>query len=205
MPTNKEILPGEMPEAAPSQASVKPSKKDRDPLFGTLLLSLLVLFVVASLAGAGYGAFRLWQKQESVSSAPSISGLGDMELPALPETDTSVQEGDVPEEPAEKTDASEGLAKAQATEIGVMNGGGAKGVAGQAAETLKAAGFAKVTVGNTIGNFAGTTLYHAAGLEKEAASVREKLIAKYPNITLKPADAANKETSAKPLVVIFGK
>lgn len=201
MPTNKESLPGAISEVAPSKAPLKPSKKNRDPLFGTLLISLLVLFVVASLAGAGYGAFRLWQKQEAVSSAPSIAGLGDAKLPVAPESDKE----EASEEPMEKSDSSEVLAKAQATEIAVMNGGGAKGVAGQAGEALKTAGFTRVTVGNTTGNFTGTALYYAVGLEKEAALVREKLAAKYPNITLKPVEAANKETSTKPLTLIFGK
>ncbi len=86
-----------------------------------------------------------------------------------------------------------------------MNGGAAKGTAGTVAEMLKQAGYTKVTPGNTVKDYSGTVIYHAAGLEQEAAALKEALIKKYPTVSISPAVAGNKETSMAPLTVIIGK
>lgn len=190
-------------EVAASAGQV--SKKNRDSLFGTLLLLLLSLFVIILLAAVGFGAYRLWEKQAVQSEAPSIAKLGEMELADTPEASPAADEQALKEDTEKTSVTPEVLTKAQATEVSILNGGGARGIAGQASEVLKAAGFTKLSVGSTVGDFTGTTVYYGAGLEKEAQAVQEKLSTKYSSVTLKPAETANKETSTKPLTVIFGK
>ncbi|MEK9173944.1 MAG: LytR C-terminal domain-containing protein [Patescibacteria group bacterium] len=208
--TDKKEIEEEVLEPSSAETSVvepvtlpKPRGK-REHLFGTLLLGALIVVVCFGLFGVGFGAFTLWQKQSMQDEAPSISGLSTTseEKEAAP-SETKETVAETPKEVTpENTDS---LKAAQALDVIVMNGGGAKGVATQAATFLKTEGFTKVTVGNTTGNFTGTVVYSKNTLTKEAEAIKAKLIAKYPSIVLKEAVASNPETQTASLTVIFGK
>lgn len=202
----------EVVEPTPTETSIsepailsKPIGK-REHLFGTLLLGLLIVVVCVGLFGIGFGAFTLWQKQSIQNEAPSISGLANTspkeEVAVAPsETEETVVET-VKEE---KPETTESLKAAQQLDIIVMNGGGAKGVATEVATLLKQEGFSKVTVGNTKGDFTGTTIYNKKNLTKEAEALKAKLITKYPSIVVKEALASDAETQTASITVIFGK
>jgi len=183
----------------------KPNTK-REHLFGTLLIGVLIIVVCFGLFGVGFGAFTLWQKQSLQNEAPSISGLAS--IPSEKETETVTQEIEEvisPETETQEKQTEEGLKAAQALDVIVMNGGGAKGVATEAANLLKKEGFTKVTVGNTKGDFTGTTLYNKKGFTKEAEALKAKIITQYPSVTIKEALVSDVETQTASLTLIFGK
>ncbi len=203
----KEIVEPSSTETSISEPTTlsKPAGK-REHLFGTLLLGLLIVVVCFGLFGVGFGAFTLWQKQSMQNEAPSISGLANTspkeEVESTPvETNETVAEA--PKEEAPETIDS--LKAAQALDVIVMNGGGAKGVATEVATLLKQEGFTKVTVGNTTGNFTGTAIYSKKTLTKEAEALKAKLVSKYPGIVVKEAVASDAETQTASLTLIFGK
>ena len=202
----------EVVEPTPTETSIsepailsKPAGK-REHLFGTLLLGLLIVVVCVGLFGVGFGAFTLWQKQSIQNEAPSISGLANTspreEVAVAP---SETEETAVETTKEEKPETTESLKAAQQLDIIVMNGGGAKGVATEVATLLKQEGFSKVTIGNTKGDFTGTTIYNKKNLTKEAEALRAKLITKYPSIVVKEALASDAETQTASLTVIFGK
>jgi cytoskeletal protein RodZ len=203
----KEVVEPSSTEISPNETVIlsKPTGK-REHLFGTLLLGILIVVVCFGLFGIGFGAFTLWQKQSMQNEAPSISGLANIpfkeEVEVMPaETEETVVEV-TKEETAETTDS---LKAAQALDVIVMNGGGAKGVATEVSTLLKQAGFSKVTVGNTKADFTGTAIYYKKGLTKEAEALKTKLVAKYPSMATKEALASDPETQTASLTIIFGK
>lgn len=179
-------------------------KKSHGALFGSLLLWFLVLTIIGILAGIAWGGYRGWNMREERAALPSISTLS--------ETDTTAKNEPAPEAiieaevaaPAPETSV-EDTKKAKATEIKVLNGGAAKGSAGTATTFLTREGYTKVTLGNTLSDYAGTTVYFAVGLDKEAAILKTTLLPNYPKTEVKPALPNNKETTAAPLTVILGK
>ncbi len=176
----------------------------REPFFGTILLLLMILFVVASLAAVGYAAYSSWHVSKEISNKPSITALSlerDNQAPAEGTTEPSVAN----QEDVAIQEKAAVLKKAQATVMIVLNGGFTKGAAGAAAGVLKQAGYTAVTVGNAIGNYSGVVVYYAAALEKEAGAVKESLLGKYPTVTVSPAITSNKETTTAPIMVIIGK
>jgi hypothetical protein len=60
-------------------------------------------------------------------------------------------------------------------------------------------------MGNTLKDYAGTTIYYATPLEKEAGVIRESVAKKYPQAKILLADQKNKETSVSQITVIVGK
>lgn len=184
----------------PKQVSSK-----REHLLGSLLFGALIVVVCLGLFGAGFGAFTLWQQQSLESQAPSISGLSTAEITATQESVPSMETPEKEEVTSVAPEASDDLKKAQGLDVIVMNGGGAKGVATEAADFLKKESFTKVTVGNTKGDFSGTVLYYKKGQEKEAEVVKSKLATKYTNLTSKEALASDTETQTATITVIFGK
>lgn len=181
------------------------SQKERT--FGIILFGLLILVVCLGLFGAGFGAFTLWKSQLAHKDAPSISGLSSVEVAqtqgAAPTEEEVSQEAKTTT--AATAIADEDLKKAQGLDVIVMNGGGAKGVATEAADFLKKEGFTKTTVGNTKGDFAGTVVYFKKGQDKEAEAVKQKLATKYTSITAKEAVTSDAETATATITVIFGK
>ncbi|OGI22124.1 MAG: hypothetical protein A2808_03820 [Candidatus Moranbacteria bacterium RIFCSPHIGHO2_01_FULL_55_24] len=191
----------EVPAGVTPAAETTPQNNER--FFGMLLLSAFFIFALASLIGAGWGAYLLWQNRAKTINQPSIASVTVGE--AMVETAPKTEEKPAGEAASAPAASGESVTKAKATQMSVLNGGAAKGTAGTAGELLKSAGFTKITVGNTQADFTGTTVYYAAGLEKEAAAVADALRSKYPNVAPKPAEASNKETSTASLTVIFGK
>lgn len=184
-------------EAIVEQEAAVP-RSSREPLLGALLFGVLLIVTLAAIGGAGYAAYSGWKSGKERSARPSIAELAVKEREADPAPE-AVAPASAPET------AAQPAADAKSKEISVMNGGAAKGTAGTVAEMLKQAGFTKVTAGNTVKDYTGTVVYYAAGLEKEAASLKEALIKKYPTVSVSPAVAGNKETSMAPLTVIIGK
>jgi hypothetical protein len=147
------------------------------------------------IAGAGYAAYIGWKTNKDQAARPSIT-----ELAVKSEEPRSVKEvAPVAEE------AIVPVVDAKQKDISVLNGGAAKGTAGVVADVLKQAGYTKVIAGNTAKDYSGTVIYYAAGLEKEAAALKESLIKKYPAVSVQPVVASNKETSVAVLTVIIGK
>ncbi len=180
-------------------ATVRPS---RQPFFGTLLFSVLVLIILVAVGLLSWWGYRGWRFTEERSTLPSIASLE-----VVPETqeNTAPEEVAKPVEQAPTASKEEALKKVQAIDIKVMNGGAAKGSAGILGESLKKGGYTKVSVGNTTGNYTGTVIYFASGLDQEAATLKETLVKTYPKVETKAALAENKETSLSPLTVILGK
>jgi LytR cell envelope-related transcriptional attenuator len=207
---NKEeiVEPETLIEEAPIVSAPTKSKAKREHFFGTLLLGGLIIVVCFGLFGVGFGAFTLWQAQSVKNQAPSISNLSTSPMVEGELLSVEEQPAPAPEETKkEATDdaTAESLKKAQALDLIVMNGGGAKGVATEVSELLKKEGFTKVTVGNTTGDFTGTVLYTKKEMTAEAEAVKAKLATKYPSLMVKEALASDKETQTATLTLIFGK
>ena len=203
----KEAVEPSSTEISTSESTIlsKPAGK-REHLFGTLLLGILIVVVCFGLFGVGFGAFTLWQKQSMQNEAPSISGLANTppkEVIAVTPPATEAVAAEVTKE--ETPETQESTKVAQALDIIVMNGGGAKGVATEVATLLRQKGFSKVTVGNTKADFTGTTIYSKKNLTKEAEALKMELVAQYPSIVVKEALASDPETQTASLTIIFGK
>ena len=199
----KEAIPEEEIVVAEEPKAKKKSHKEH--VLGAFLLGGLIAVVMLGLAGAGFGTYSLWQQQSAESQSPSISGLPTAE--ALSEDPAEVTEGapETTKETEKNTTTDEALKKAQALDVIVMNGGGAKGVASTTAETLKGKGFSKVTIGNTKGDFTGTTVYAKKGNQEAGEAVVSVLKATYPSIVYKEALSSDAETQTATVTIIFGK
>jgi flagellar basal body-associated protein FliL len=190
---NTESLPVDSSKGVPAKNEVS-----HESLFGGILLGSLVLVVLLVIIGTGYTAYIAWKANKEQATRPSIT-----ELAVKSEESQPVKE--VTAVTAVAEEATTLVVDAQQKDISVQNGGAAKGTAGVVADVLKQAGYTKVTASNTINDYSGTVIYYAIGLEKEAATLKESLVKKYPTILIKPAVASNKETSAASLTVIIGK
>lgn len=177
-------------------ASARPS---RQPLFGTLLFGGLVIMMLVVVALLSWWGYRGWKQAQEQSALPSIATLPMTE--EKKESAAPVEE----ESPVMELSQEAIMNKAKETDIKVLNGGAAKGSAGVVGEALKKEGYTKISVGNTTGNYTGTTVYFASGLDQEAAILKTTLLKSYPKAEAKPALADNKETSAASLTVILGK
>jgi len=181
------------------EKNVAPSRSSRQPLFGTLLFSGLVLMMLVVVALLSWWGYRGWNFTQERSALPSIAALPITEE----KTESSVP---VKEEPKTEEPSQEELVKkTKAADIKVLNGGAAKGSAGVLGEALKKEGYTKISVGNTTGNYTGTTIYFASGLDQEAATLKASLLKSYPKTETKPALIDNKETTQASLTVILGK
>jgi hypothetical protein len=189
-------MPENEPVAQNAPEEALPSKPSREPLLGALLFGTLLIVTIAAVAGAGYALYSGWKSSKERSARPSINELAVKAADPAPAQEAAPAPAETPAAP---------VADAKQKDVSVMNGGAAKGTAGTVAEMLKQAGYTKVTAGNTVKDYTGTVVYHAAGLEKEAAALKEDLIKKYPATTLQSAVAGNKETSMASLTVIIGK
>ena len=198
---NKTVEPEETTteEVVPHETN---KKNHKEHVWGTLLLATLIIIVCFGLFGAGFGAFVLWQKQTAQNEAPSIHSLADQ--PASIKTNTEEKEVLSENKPATQ-EMGEILKKAQGLDVIIMNGGGAKGVATEAADYLKGKSFSRVTVGNTKADFVGAVIYYKKDYAEEAGVVKDQLKSKYPAFTTQEADSANPETATATITVIFGK
>ena len=201
--TKEEVVPEE--EVVVAEEPVIKKKSHKEHVFGAFLLGGLIIIVVLGLAGAGFGTYSLWRQQSAESQSPSISGLPTAETSS---EDLAEVTEDVPEtakETEKTTVADEVLKKAQTLDVIVMNGGGAKGVASTTAETLKGKGFTKVSIGNTKGDFTGTTVYTKKANQESGEAIVSVLKSAYPSIAYKEALASDSETTTATVTIIFGK
>lgn len=186
----------------------EPRKGSHESLLGTILFLLMIIFTLLSIAGVGWAAYSKWVASRDEARQPSIAALEekkDEKSEALPAQPDAAKTENQENKTAPDAAGNSADTKAKDTPISVLNGGAAKGSAGIVADILKKDGYAKVTAGNTLGDYVGVTVYHAAGSDKEAQGVQSSLLAKYPQAKLLPADAKNKETSVSQITVILGK
>lgn len=203
-----EVVPEE--EAIAPQTENVPKQvqtSSREPLWGAILFSCMLLFVVASIASIVWIAYSQWKIERKVSAEPSITILSEQAKKAQEETPTNdVKTGDGEQTKQSDEKATTGDASsAKKMALTVLNGGAVKGSAGTIATFLKAEGYTSVTAGNTQSDYKGTVVYYASGLDKEASMVKTILIKKYPQTTILPADGKNKETSVSQITIILGK
>ena len=177
--------------------------KSHGALLGALLFGFLVLVILVILAGIACGGYRGWNMKVERAALPSIATLA--------QTNSTLKEDPSPQAaieaitaPVDTATSPESIKNAQATVIKVLNGGAAKGSAGTATTFLTKEGYAQVTLGNTLGNYTGTTVYFAVGMEKVAETVKMTLLKSYPKTDVKPALPSNQETTQAPITVILG-
>lgn len=182
------------------------SKHSNEPFFGTLLFSFLALILLAVVAGAAWGVYRGFRLNQEQTALPSIGSLSVQEEKVeTPEPPKTVKETPTSQENPQVAPDATVLLKAKGTDVKVLNGGAAKGSAGTVAESLKKAGFTKVTSGNALKDYTGVTVYYAAGLDKEAQSLKMEVAKTYPKAEAKAALKDNAETTQANLTVILGK
>lgn len=177
-------------------------RETNESFLGSILVLVLVILLIGVTTFFGFLGYRIWRESQLTKSTPSIQKI--VEAPALPAptTNPTPSEEPKPETPA----ASVAAVMDKATlDIKVMNGGAVKGSAGTFGETLKKAGYTKVTVGNTSGDYTGTVVYYATDKQKEAESVLVDVLKTYPKATVAPAKAGIADMTGATLVVILGK
>lgn len=197
---NKESLAEKIPE----------KKRSKESIFGTLLFAVLIVFTITSIVGVGFVAYTKWQMSRQESARPSIVALATEQEKNGEKTPDSIEGSEMTEEKQEPDTAAhtaqdEALVQLKATAISVLNGGAAKGSAALATDILKAAGYSKSVAGNATGDYVGVVVYHASGMEQAATIIKEVLVKKYPNTTIKAALPGNKETTVSSITVILGK
>lgn len=170
-------------------------------LFGGILIGGLIL-VGVTLWWAYTHVYRGAQGPKvSITSLVASPSASEPETPAAEEKPVT---SGTPSTAPEKTSASVPVNAKEET-CAVLNGGGKKGIAGEAATLLRQAGYTRVTTGNTQKDYTGITVYYAAGKEAVAAQVVKDLLRQYPKTVSKEAPKTDTEASSATLVVIFGK
>jgi len=203
-----EVTPEE--ETIASQSENIPKQRQtssREPLWGAILFSCMLLFVVASIASIVWIAYSQWKVERKANAEPSITILSEQAKKAQEEavtSDTKTVENVAVKQLDEQASVND-IASTKKMVLTVLNGGSTKGSAGIIATFLKTEGYTNVTAGNTQSNYTGTVIYYATGLDKEAGIVKTSLIKKYPQTTTLPADGKNKETSVSQITIILGK
>lgn len=205
--TEQDDMPAAKPEEKEESSRTEgvSQGRSREPLWGAVLLACMLIFVVASVGVVGWMAYVKWHDERVAKSQPSITVL-----PEQPDGEKNITSGESAPEAentsaAQTSGADDNAAAAKKLNISVLNGGGAKGSAGTLSDFLKKEGYSKASAGNTINNYTGTVVYYAAGLEKEAAIIKESVVKKYPQAKILPANTNNKETSISQVTIILGK
>jgi len=176
--------------------------KRKDEFFGKMLITMVACVGVSALAFLGYLGYRV--KEARSSDQTSIGSLGKGASTTTEVVPKVVKEEVVVSSPAK--DISEKISVQKETlAVTVLNGGAPKGSAATLVSLLKADGFAKAVTGNSVGDYSGLVVYRAEGSDSAAEAVRKALSAKYPSVSVKPADPKNSETTKSAIVVIFGK
>lgn len=186
-------------EGAPEKGRAEPN----EAFFGTLLLFCLALSLIAATGYFGFAGYRYFKQVQAEKAIPSIDALPKAEVAeTAPETAPAATEDT---EAKSETSAETAAIDKKTLVLKVLNGGAAKGVAGTYGEKLKAAGFTQTTVGNSIGDYAGQTLYHTKGQEAGADVIKTEVIKTYPKLVVKEAPAGNKDAAAAAYVLILGR
>ena len=175
-------------------------KSSRESWYGTFLLTVFIAIICVLLGAIGWWSYTrvyLLLQQEK----PSISGLSQESLQSREEETAIPSISDMPEEqPVE-----EALLDVKQESILVLNGGGAKGSAGEVTTVLKQEGYGKVSSGNTQKDYIGVTLYFAPQKEAVSNEVKKVLLKRYPRAISQEAKENDKETTGASVVVIIGK
>lgn len=176
-------------------------QSQKDELLGKMILVVTGVVSVSVAAYFTYLGYRAAVSGDSDrTSIVSLQASPDTEDQSQPDARTA--EDAAPSAPA--SDTSSPVPK-DALNVLVLNGGAPKGSAAILADILKSAGFSKVTTGNSAADYAGLVVYRTDGNDAAAESVRSALSAKYPSVTVQPADAKKAETTKAAVVVVFGK
>lgn len=199
MTEKQETSSEETPKNNPSS-----SRASRGPLLGLILFGIIVLLVVGVVIMMAWGGYRGYRLSQERAALPSISNLSVGEV-VTDATDEPKEKITAEEAPSADVSAEEGVKKAKATAIKVLNGGAAKGSASVASLALQKKGYTQVTMGNTIKDYTGVVVYYSPEVEKEAMVVKNDLLATYPKAEAKPAVKTNTETTQAPLSIIIGK
>ncbi|MGB3072766.1 MAG: LytR C-terminal domain-containing protein [Candidatus Moraniibacteriota bacterium] len=190
------------PASVPDAPTVgKASQEPNEAFLGSLLLFCLVLSLIAATGYFGFAGYRYFKQTRAEQAIPSIDSLPRPEVPvAIAEPKGEVK----PSEAPAATEQTSTVDK-KTLVVKVLNGGSAKGVAGAYAEKLKAAGFAKTTIGNSFGSYTGQTLYYAKGQEAGSKVLKEEIVKTYPALTVKEALPTDKDAAAATFVLILGR
>lgn len=200
-----ESLPSsETPTPQVEETPVTNDKSDAEPneaFFGALLIGCLVLSFLAATAYFGYSGYRYFKAMKAEETIPSISLLPNGENKKSIELETT-EKKEIASDPAIVAAVAVDKKK---LEIKVLNGGTAKGIAGTYTEKLKKGGFIKATVGNSVGDYTGATIYFAKGQETGMTVLKETVQKDYPTVSVKEAESGNKDTIVAAIVLILGK
>ena len=180
--------------------SVSARKASRESWYGTFLLLILFVAVLAVSGGIGWWVYDrvyvpLRQEKVSISSLTEKAIQSDEESVVMDETLV-----------AEEVEVSkETVLDIKQESVLVLNGGGVKGSAGELAALLKKEGYVKVSLGNTTKDYSGVVVYFAPQREDMANEIKKLLLKRYPTATSRGAVEGDKETSGASVVVIVGK
>lgn len=181
-------------------------KKTHEELFGSLLFVFGFIVICILLGGAGWIAYSKWVLP-SKEERPSIESLGTLvpsteeQAPEAPSSgQLSFESGS--QDPRPVTPVSSPGALSEKT-LRVLNGGGTKGSAGKLAESLRVAGLKKVEIGNSVGDYTGTTIYFRPTAEAAAQELSVLVGKTFPKVTILPAGQGPDIQSD--LTVIIGK
>jgi len=173
----------------------------QDELLGKLIMTVSVIAILSAVAFFGYLGYRV--KESASSDRTSIETLGKDPGAVVANAPEAPVKAETPTPPP--TTQGDASVRKDTLPILVLNGGGPKGSASAVSDILKSAGFAKVTTGNSVGDYSGLVVYKADGNDSAAETVRKTLSTKYPAVSVKPADTKNTDTTKATIVVIFGK
>lgn len=196
----REDVSGGVDQGQSSSRVMSEKKGSKESWYGTFLLLVSGAAVVALLGITVWWAYAhlyLPRKQEKVS----ISNLTQETFQpyaksGLEEVSSEGQEAETPKE--ETLDV-------KLESILILNGGGAKGSAGEVLDLLKKEGYKKASLGNTEKNYTGVVAYFAPQKEGVADEIKKTLLKRYPKMTSQGSMEDNKETTGASVVVIIGK
>lgn len=201
--TAEEALTVESTAVVDAKKSEKGRTEPNEAFFGSLLLFFLILSFIAATGYFGFAGYRYFKRVQTEHAIPSLEALPKAEVAeAMPEaTPASTTNTETKSEAS----AEQPTVDQKTLAIKVLNGGAAKGVAGTYGEKLKAAGFAKVTIGNSFANYTGQTLYYAKDQLAGAEAIKAEVVKTYPALSLKEASAGDKDATAATYVLILGR
>ncbi len=181
----------------------KGRSEPNEAFFGSLLLFCLALSLLSAASYFGFAGYRYFKQVQAEKAIPSIDALPKTEVAeVVPETAPAMAENT---EAKPEASAEPVVIEKKTLVVKVLNGGAAKGVAGTYGEKLKAAGFTQMTIGNSIGDYTGQTLYYAKGKSAGADVIKAEVVKAYPSLTVKEAPAGDKDATAATYVLILGR
>jgi hypothetical protein len=179
------------------------TQEPNESLFGSALLFTLSLALLAVTGYFGYSGYKFYRLAQSEKAIPSIEGIVQPAEP-MSEVPAPAAEIPAPSKPEQPVPEAPTIDK-KAMVVKVLNGGAAKGSASTFTETLKKAGYASATFGNSFGNYTGVTVYYGAGRKAEGEALVVDVQKTYPKAVAKEAPQGDRDAAAAAFVVILGK